>query len=254
MNGTCCFLVALALAAGRAASVPCQGSEHSFDSNGVKIHYIVEGSGEPVILIHGLYSSAFVNWQMPGVVALLAKDHRVLALDVRGHGASDKPTQDDAYGVEMVEDVLRLMDREKIQKAHLIGYSMGGMITMKFMVLHPERVSSGLLGGMGWLREGGMLGKMWGFMLGGLLGTPAACPHSFGKLAVSEAELKAVKVPVEVLVGDRDPCRTLYVAPLRQVREDWPVIEIAGAGHMDCIVKPQFKDEVQKWIAKQSGK
>src|SRR5262245_45566758 len=108
-------------------------SDRKFDAKGVKLHYVVEGVGEPAVLIHGLYSSARVNWQMPGIVSLLSKKYQVIALDLPGHGESDKPANEEAYGLEMVEDVARLLDHLKIQKAHIVGYSMGGMIAVKFM-------------------------------------------------------------------------------------------------------------------------
>src|SRR5208283_284716 len=123
-----------------------------FASNGVKIHYVVKGQGEPVILVHGLYSSARMNWELPGTVAALTKHYQVIAFDNRGHGQSDKPEAEDQYGVQMVEDVVRLMGHLRIPKAHVVGYSLGGMITMKLLTLHPERVSSAVLGGMGWAR------------------------------------------------------------------------------------------------------
>jgi pimeloyl-ACP methyl ester carboxylesterase len=67
-------------------------------SNGVKIRYLDEGKGEPVVLIHGLFSSTLINWQLPRVVKELAKDHRVIALDLSGHGFSDRPLNKEAYG------------------------------------------------------------------------------------------------------------------------------------------------------------
>jgi pimeloyl-ACP methyl ester carboxylesterase len=132
-------------------------SDHRFDAKGGKLHYIVEGEGKPVVLIHGLYSSARMNWQMPGIVSLLSKKYRVIALDMPGHGESDKPADEDACGLELVEDVVRLLVHLRIQKAHIVGYSMGGMIAVKFMARHQERVLSGVVGGMGWLREGSAL-------------------------------------------------------------------------------------------------
>ena len=132
-------------------------SSDSFLANGVRIHYAVEGNGEPVILIHGLGSSALINWQMTGVVGLLSKNYRVIALDLPGHGQSDKPNDDKAYGLQMVEDVAALMDHLAIRKAHIVGYSMGGMIAVKFLARHQDRVLSGVIGGMGWLREGSAL-------------------------------------------------------------------------------------------------
>jgi len=129
-------------------------SYSSFDSNGVKIAYMMAGKGEPVILVHGAYSDAELNWQRPGTFDLLARHNEVIALDLRGFGKSDKPTGDADYGQPMVEDIARLMDHLQIQKAHIIGYSIGGIIAMKFVVDHPDRVRSAALGGIAWLREG----------------------------------------------------------------------------------------------------
>ena len=121
-----------------------------FIFNGVPIQYSIEGKGEPVVLIHGLFASARINWRISGIIKALAKDYQVIAMDVRGHGGSGKPKEDEAYGVEMMEDVVRLLDHLNIQKAHVVGYSMGGMITMKLLTRHPDRVRSAILGGMGW--------------------------------------------------------------------------------------------------------
>ncbi|MBO0798693.1 MAG: alpha/beta hydrolase [Blastocatellia bacterium] len=237
-----------------ASSIPARSPvDRMFDAGGVKLHYIVEGEGEPVVLIHGLYASARVNWQMPGIVSLLAKKYQVIALDMPGHGESDKPVDEEAYGLEMVEDVALLLDHLKIQKAHIVGYSMGGMIAVKFMTLHQERVLSAVVGGMGWLREGSFLQNMFGRMQGRPgSGTPPACPRSLSKLAVTAAELKAIRVPAIVIVGERDPVKRLYVDPLRPVRKDWRVIEISDAGHLNCVVKTQFKEAIAEWLDEQT--
>ncbi|MBI3838057.1 MAG: alpha/beta fold hydrolase, partial [Planctomycetia bacterium] len=81
-----------------------------FDSNGVKIHYIVEGQGESVVLIHGFTASIQPQWGLPGIIKALSKDYQVIALDNRGHGRSDKPHDPKQYGAEMINDVIRLMD------------------------------------------------------------------------------------------------------------------------------------------------
>ena len=78
--------------------------------------------------------------------------------------------------------------------------------------------------------------------------TPGICLTSVGHLAVTEAGIRSVKVPMEVLVGDTDPMHELYVMPLQSARPDWPVIQIQGAGHINCIGKPQFVAELVKWI------
>jgi pimeloyl-ACP methyl ester carboxylesterase len=230
-------------------------ASRTFDVNGVKIHYLVEGKGAPVLLIHGLHSSAEMNWKLSGLVAELAKDHQVIAPDLPGHGRSDKPAKEDAYGLRVVDDVVLLLDHLKVKKAHVVGYSLGGMVAVKLMAKYPDRVASGLVGGMGWFREGSPLQKVWERMPAREGGrTPPEFVHSVGRLAVTEAELKGIKVPVEVLVGDRDPVKRMYVAPLRQVRTDWPVVEIEDAGHINCIAKKSFREEVAGWVRKNSKK
>jgi pimeloyl-ACP methyl ester carboxylesterase len=222
----------------------------SFDSNGAKIAYTVRGKGEPVVLIHGWLASGWMNWDLPGTTDLLAKDHEVITLDVRGHGSSDKPLKDEAYGPELVEDVARLLDHLKIKKAHIIGYSMGGIITAKFLAKHPDRAYSGVISGMGWLREGSFEQKF--FAAGGKDGKPVGiCFRSLAKLALTEDEIKSIKVPTEVIFGDKDDLKKGYLEPLKRVRKDWPIVEIKDANHLSCVGKPQFKEELQKWLEKQ---
>ena len=232
---------ALSLWLGRPSTSIAAAESQFFDVKGVKIHFLEEGTGEPVVLIHGLDSSARINWQMPGTIDALAKDHQVIALDLPGYGESDKPADPAAYGKQWVDDVILLLDHLKIRKAHIVGYSMGGMVALKLIAEHPERVISGTLGGMGWLREDSLLQKIWAHMRG-----PAR--RGVSELALTVDQLKAIRVPLEILVGDRDPMKKLYVEPLESVRGDWRVIEIEGAGHLSCIFKKQFIDEIEKWL------
>lgn len=233
--------MALSLWLGRPSSSIAAAESQFFDAKGVKIHFLIEGTGEPVVLIHGLDSSARVNWQMPGTIDALARDHQVIAIDLPGYGESDKPDDPAAYGEQWVDDVILLLDRLNIRKAHIVGYSMGGMVALKLIAEHPERVISGTLGGAGWLREDSILQKIWAHMR-----SPGA--RSISELALTADQLKAIRIPVEILVGDRDPMKKLYVEPLESVRSDWRVIEIEGAGHLNCIVKKQFIDELEKWL------
>jgi pimeloyl-ACP methyl ester carboxylesterase len=226
-----------------------------FTSNGVKIHYVVRGQGEPVILIHGLYATATGNWQGPGIMPELAKHYRVIALDLRAHGESGKPEGEDQYGVQMVEDVVRLMDHLQLPKAHLVGYSLGGMIALKLLAMHPERVSSAVLGGMGWMKANSPFQQFWEtFKQFGDPNFPAACLGGIAKLAVTEAEVKAVPAPVTIIVGDRDPCLWMYVEPLRRVRPDWPQHIIDNATHVSCIGKPEFTAQIEAALAHSSAK
>jgi pimeloyl-ACP methyl ester carboxylesterase len=233
--------VALSLWLGRPSTSIAAAESQFFDAKGVKIHFLIEGTGEPVVLIHGLDSSARINWQMPGTIDALARDHQVIAVDLPGYGESDKPADPAAYGEQWVDDVILLLDHLNIRKAHIVGYSMGGMVALKLIAEHPERVISGTLGGAGWLREDSILQKIWTHMRS--LGA-----RSISELALTADQLKAIQIPVEILVGDRDPMKKLYVEPLESVRSDWRVIEIEGAGHLNCIVKKQFIDELEKWL------
>jgi len=147
------ILVAAALPA-NAQQAP---ADKFFDSQGVKIRYIEAGLGDPVVLIHGFSSSADASWRQTGVFDKLARDFRVIALDCRGHGQSDKPHDPASYGLAMVEDVARLLDHLQIRRAHIVGYSMGGAITGAFVVKHPDRVLTAVFGGstprMAWTAE-----------------------------------------------------------------------------------------------------
>jgi pimeloyl-ACP methyl ester carboxylesterase len=122
----------------------------SFDSNGVKIHFSDQGNGDPVILVHGFASRAEHNWGLTGWYKTLTPQYRVIALDCRGHGQSDKPHDVKAYSDTVMEDdVIRLMDHLGIERALLMGYSMGGRISMGLLARHPERFRTVVLGGIG---------------------------------------------------------------------------------------------------------
>jgi pimeloyl-ACP methyl ester carboxylesterase len=231
------------------AALPAQAA--SFDSDGVKIHYQVEGRGEPVVLIHGLHASAQMNWAAPGIIADLAKTYRIIALDCRGHGQSDKPEAEGSYGVKMVEDVVRLMDHLKLRSAHIVGYSMGGMIGLKLAVLHPDRVRSTTLGGMGWMEEGSRQQDFWAG--NDRRGGNAALIRGFTEFATTAAQVKAIRTPISVVIGDRDPCRLLYVVPLLKLRPEIPEHVIAEAGHIGCIAKPEFKTGLRTALARAEG-
>lgn len=120
-----------------------------FDSNGVKIRYVTEGKGEPVVLIHGwMGDSSMWGADRSGNTKLKGVDgFQVIALDCRGHGKSDKPHDPAKYGPELAADVIRLLDHLKIEKAHLIGYSSGAFIAGNVAATHPERVLSIVYGG-----------------------------------------------------------------------------------------------------------
>src|SRR5580658_6587002 len=116
-------------------------------SDNIKIHYLTLGDkGSWVVLIHGYTGNAKGNWFDNGIAQALAKNHRVVALDNRNHGQSDKPQLN---GPGRALDTIELMDHLKIEKAHIGGYSMGGAFTGQLLATHPERFITAPFGGSG---------------------------------------------------------------------------------------------------------
>ncbi|MCC6143430.1 MAG: alpha/beta fold hydrolase, partial [Candidatus Hydrogenedentes bacterium] len=124
-----------------------------FDSAGVPIHYTDEGEGTPVVLVHGFGNPANLQWRRNGQIAALRKHYRVIALDNRGHGRSGKPHDPEAYGVEMVKDLVRLLDHLGLERAHIVGYSMGGFIALKMVAMYPDRILSAAACAAGWEQD-----------------------------------------------------------------------------------------------------
>ena len=127
------------------APKPAVAAEGVFDSNGVKISYVIEGKGEPVVFLHGWMSDSSMWGPLDTNPA--TKEYQLIAVDLRGHGKSDRPHDPQQYGPEMAEDVVRLLDHLKLPKAHLIGYSMGAIVAGKVAATHPDRVLSVVYGG-----------------------------------------------------------------------------------------------------------
>jgi pimeloyl-ACP methyl ester carboxylesterase len=262
-----------------------QAKQGSFDSNGVRIRYIVQGEGEAVVLIHGFAANVQLQWFAPGIFDTLARGHRVIAMDVRGHGSSGKPENVEKYGTEMVEDVVRLLDHLKIQKAHIVGYSMGSLITGKMLATHPDRMLSATLGGTGIFLEEEKLppfvdkladsldrGKGMRPLVAALTppGKPilpeatiqmlnrtlignnskplAAVVHSWKALVVSKEKLKANKVPTLALVGMDDPIKEITVDNIKRDFANLKVVEIEGADHITAYCTPKFIYNLRKFL------
>ena len=123
----------------------------TFDSDGVRVAFIDEGEGDPVLLIHGFASSVRYNWIEPGWVKFLTGNgFRVIAFDNRGHGESEKLHDKAQYGAPlMAEDARRLLDHLGVPRADVMGYSMGARIGAFLAFDHAYRVRSIIFGGLG---------------------------------------------------------------------------------------------------------
>lgn len=117
------------------------------DNKGIHIHYKTEGEGPPLVLQHGSLGS-MESWYDDGYVSALKNDYQLILLDARGHGASDKPRNPDAYDLKKrVEDIVAVLDELGIAKSHYFGYSMGGWIGFGVAQYAPERFKSLIIGG-----------------------------------------------------------------------------------------------------------
>jgi len=123
-------------------------TDHTFSvSDGTTLHFVEMGAGAPVVLIHGAGGSAVGNWFVNGIAPALAPTNRVIGIDMRGHGKSESGP--DGAIERMHEDVIEFLDKQKIDKAHIGGYSMGGGVTLRLLAACPERFISASFGGSG---------------------------------------------------------------------------------------------------------
>ena len=154
-------------------------------SKGVEIAFYDEGRGDPVVVLHGFAADAEF---MKGLSnSLLEAGYRVITIDQRGHGRSGKPHEANAYGEEMADDVVRLLDHLKLPKAHVVGYSMGGCIVNNLRDRHPNRLCTVTIAGAG------MSVTDWGM--------PGVTPE---KLATSLRKGNGIKLLLRAL-GATDP-------------------------------------------------
>jgi pimeloyl-ACP methyl ester carboxylesterase len=109
-------------------------------NDGVRIFYEVEGEGEPLVLYHGLTGSG-ERWRDTGYVSGLAGSYRLILIDARGHGQSDKPHDQSAYGrLRQASDVIAVLDDLCIARTRFWGHSMGGDVALTLGRHHPDRV------------------------------------------------------------------------------------------------------------------
>lgn len=237
-----------------------------FTHDGLKIAYLDEGAGEPVVAVHGFASNKETNWVGPGWVSTLLKaGYRVIALDNRGHGQSDKPTRPEEFDTRlMAEDVRALLDHLGIQKADVIGYSMGARITAFLAASHPERVRSATLGGLGIRLIDGVglpttiadaleapslndvtdrMGRMFrafAEQTQSNLTSLAACIRG-SRQVLGEDAARAMRVPVLVAVGTNDPIAG-SAQDLAALIPGARALDIPGRDHMLAVGDKVFKE------------
>jgi pimeloyl-ACP methyl ester carboxylesterase len=248
----------------------------SFHHGNVEITYLDEGqnrpNAEPIVLVHGFASNKEANWVNPSWVTTLTRaGFRAIALDNRGHGASSKLYDPAAYhSAIMADDVRALLDHLQIARADVMGYSMGARIAAFLAVDHPARVRSLVLGGFGIrLVEGVGLPEsiataLEASSLADVSGTSermfrafaeqtnsdlkalAACMRG-SRQELSREQVAAIKAPVLVAVGTKDPVAGSAQA-LAALIPGARALDIPGRDHMLSVGDKAFKSGVLDFL------
>ena len=118
------------------------------ERNGIKTHYQVEGKGPAIVMLYG-FMGVMDYWYKYSYVDSLKQDYQLVIIDLRGHGKSDKPHDPELYLMkEFTADIIAIMDKLEIEKAHFWGYSFGGYLGLCLSKHYPNRFLSFLLGGI----------------------------------------------------------------------------------------------------------
>lgn len=218
---------------------PVAGEQHgTAEVNGIRLYYATIGKGSPVILLHGgLSNSDYFGNQ----VRALMTHHMVVLVDSRGHGRSTRSAQPYGYDL-MADDVVALMDKLKIDKADIVGWSDGAIVGLDLAIRHPERLNKVVAFAANTKTEGVIDGveknptfaafiKRAGDEYRRLSATPdgyGVFVDQIGKMWAtqpnwSDAQLQAIKTPVLVLDGDHDEA-------IKRAHTEYIAATIPGAG------------------------
>jgi pimeloyl-ACP methyl ester carboxylesterase len=248
-----------------------------FQHSGVEIAYLDEGAGVPVVLVHGFASTAKVNWLYPSwVTVLTGAGRRVIALDLRGHGASSKLHDPPEYhSAIMADDVRALLDHLGLARADVMGYSMGARITAFFALAHPTCVRRAVLGGLGInLVNGtgspdaiaealeapapalahihdpaGRMFRSFAEQTGSDLKALAACMRG-SRQSLRSDQVALIRSPILVVVGSKD---ALAGSPheLAALLPAGRALDVPGRDHMLTVGDRVFKQAVLDFLAEQ---
>ncbi|MDA0681240.1 MAG: alpha/beta hydrolase [Proteobacteria bacterium] len=245
------------------SSTPALAAENSnFDSDGVTLRYLSGGSGETVVLLHGFSGSAQGLYVDPGTFdALVDAGYRVVAMDQRGHGQSEKLYDAKSYGMNMVEDVRRLIDHLAVGKVHLVGYSMGARVANTFRSLYSDRLLTITLGGYGWPWEGQPVTLEEAkkqivnrtVLPGNDLMALAAVSVGSYELVPSEESLRTNTVPAFAIIGDKDEViSSQNLQTFKETMANLELVVIPGthAGPDGAPYKPRFAEELIRFLMK----
>ena len=244
-----------------------------FLSDGVRLHYELHGAeaGQPVVLVHGFASDYQLNWVgTRWQETLVGAGYRVIGLDCRGHGRSDKPHDPAAYAIDvMAGDVRRLLDELDAGAARYVGYSMGARIGLQSILDFPDRVRRAVLGGLGISGAVEESDEIARALRGSVpesasalsfqkfasarsindLEALAACIEELGRSTrLEESRLAAIRTPILLVAGDQDAIAH-EVAELARRIPSAKSVAIPGRDHMSAVPARQFKEAALEFLA-----
>jgi len=235
-----------------------------FESDGVRLHYEIHGpeAGHPVVLVHGFASDYRLNWVgTRWQETLIREGFRIVGLDCRGHGKSEKPHEPAQYSIRtMAGDVLRLLDHLDLGSVAYLGYSMGARIGLEVVLESPRRVQRAVLGGIG---RGGTIRNADGVADALLGATDGGDPiaQSFYRFASARpandlvalaacfrgmhgnevpGRLAAIRTPILIVVGERDEIAGSG-ADLVELIPTARLFTLRGRDHMGAVPAREFK-------------
>ncbi len=262
-------------------SIGCANETGFVNSDNHQIYYEVYGEGEPIILVHGWSYSILYNWKLTGWIKALKSVRQIIALDIRGHGNSDKPYEQEAYSyAAMAQDVLSVMDHLDIARADLLGYSLGAFSGVHLLGHNQERFNSVIMMGIGDEDEESIasapviaealraedLSQITGpegllyrilttvdprndleaLALSALQMWPEGFPLELGGPGLSN-----VVIPVLIINGENDVPYVYTDQNLAAAIPGAMLVEIPNSGHFDVPFNQAFKDEVLNFLADQ---
>lgn len=225
--------------------------------NGLQLYYEVYGKGKPIVLIHGSYMNIPLNWSH--IVPLLAKDRKVIVAEMQGHGRTKDTDRKFSYE-NMADDVSGLLKHLKIEKADILGYSMGGGVAFQVTVRHPKKVRrlvvlSGTYAHDGWWAD---VEAMYPTISADMFkGTPIEEQYlsfgndpdkfpSFVKKVISidlepydwSNEVKNIKAPIFMIIGDADGVRYEHALDLFRAKGGGKMGDIHGLPKSRLAILP----------------
>ena len=235
-----------------------------FVRDGVRLHFELHGpeQGRPIVLVHGFASHYRLNWVgTRWQETLTTAGFRIIGIDCRGHGASDKPHDTAAYaGGTMAADVVGLLDHLGVERCDYLGFSMGASIGLQAVLDFPDRWRSAVLAGLGTRGAIDDAASIARAFRGGSADTPVA--QTFRQFAVAHrvndlealaacieaplppldpARLRAIKTPILIVIGERDE----LVSGAEDLVEQIPtarLVTVPGRDHLGTVPAREFKE------------